>query len=83
VAAEAEEGFDLVFAVERAEHAREVAGRGDLRAEAAPKWFAARLPAEVVVAAGANRLGGERELAGARLDLDHRAPDVSKLESFP
>ena len=39
-AAEAEQSLDVLFAIERAEHAGEVVRRGDLGAEAAAKWLA-------------------------------------------
>jgi hypothetical protein len=50
-AAEAEELLSVFVSVESTEHAGEIAGGGDLGAQAAAEWFAARVPAEVFVAA--------------------------------
>ena len=57
-AAEAEESFGVVFAVEGAEHAGEVVGGGDLGAEPAAERFAVGAAAEVVVAARARPARG-------------------------
>src|SRR5262247_567098 len=57
--AEAEESFGVLVAIEGAEHARKVVGGGDLGTESTTERFALGAPAEVVVAAGACRLGDE------------------------
>ena len=79
-AAEAEQCGDVVLALECAEHAGEVAGGGDLRAKALAEGLAACVAAEVVVAARADRLGDELQLAGAGVQLDHRAGQVAEVE---
>src|SRR4051794_3593099 len=53
----------VVFAAEGFEHADEVAGVGDGRAEAFADWFARGAAAEVFVAAGAGGLEHELDLA--------------------
>src|SRR5262249_4137176 len=70
--AEAEQSFDVLVAVECAEHAGEVVGRGNLRAEAAAERFAVGAAAEVVVTLRPSRLRDELEPADAGLQLDNR-----------
>jgi excisionase family DNA binding protein len=79
-AAEAEESLDVLVAIEGAEHAREVVGGGDLRAEASAERLARGTAAEIVVAARPCRLGDELEPAGARRELDHRLLEVAEVE---
>jgi integrase/recombinase XerC len=81
-AAEAEESFDVLIAVEGAEHAGEIVGGGDLRAEAAAERLAVGTAPQVVVATRAGRFGHELELAGASLELDHRPGRVGEVERF-
>jgi hypothetical protein len=64
-AAKAEQGWELFGLFEGAEHAGEIAGGGDLGADALPEGFAARVATEVVVAAGPGRLRHELQLTRA------------------
>jgi hypothetical protein len=81
--AEAKESFGVLVAVEGAKQAGEIVGGGDLRAEAMPERFAFGVAANVVIAARAGRLGHELELAGSRLQLDHRPRQVAQVELLP
>src|SRR5579884_1838513 len=70
-APKAEQSLDVLFAIERAEHASQIVRRGNLRSEAVAKWLALCAPAQVVVTARPRWLGDELELAGARFELNY------------
>src|SRR4051812_12284808 len=75
-ASDAEEAFEVLLAVEGADHAGEVVGGGDGGSQPAAEGFARGAAAEVVPAAGAGRLGDEFELARRRFQLDHSLDQV-------
>lgn len=75
------ECFLVALAAEGGEHAGVIAEGGDGGADAAAEWFVAGVSAEVVVAAGAGRLGNDLELAGITLELEHRRPAKISFEN--
>src|SRR3954463_9513780 len=81
-AAEAEQGRELFGLFEGAEHAGEIAGGGDLRADTLAEWFAAGVAAQVVVAARAGRLRDELQLARARAQCHHGLVERFEVEAF-
>ena len=72
---------DLVLgAVEGGEHARVIIGRGDGGAETAADRLTDGATADVVVAACSLGLGDDLQLAGVRLQFEHRLPSQVPLE---
>src|SRR3990170_470483 len=68
------------------EHADEIAGAGDLHAQALAEGFAPGPVTEVVLAAGASGLRNDLDLARVALECHHRLPLRVKLpdvERFP
>ncbi len=82
-AAEAEEPFAVLLAVESSEHAGEIVCRSDAGAEAPAERLALRTAAEVVPTARARRRGNDLELARARFQLEDRLGQVAKVERLP
>src|SRR3954464_206357 len=70
-AAEAEQGRELFGLFEGAEHAREIARGGDLRADTLAERLTAGMAAQVVVTAGAGRLRDKAQITGARSQRHH------------